>query len=82
LRIEEYLMLVVTVIFTADMWAINVVAVNGSNYMSDEDAAALTPDGVQRAIWGSKMTLALELFTLATEWGCKFCLVILYLRFV
>jgi hypothetical protein len=48
--------------------------------MSPEAAAALSPEGVQQAIWGSKMTLALEMFTLATEWIAKWCLVILYYR--
>jgi len=80
LHVEDYMMLFVLATYTADMWAINQVAVNGSNYMSPETAAALTPEGVQQAIWGSKMTLALEMFTLATEWIAKWCLVILYYR--
>jgi hypothetical protein len=80
LHIEDYMMLLVLATYTADMYAINQVAVNGSNYMSPETAAALTPEGVQQAIWGSKMTLALEMFTLATEWIAKWCLVILYYR--
>jgi hypothetical protein len=73
-------MLFVLGTYTADMWAINQVAVNGSNYMSPEAAAALSPEGIRQVIWGSKMTLALEMFTLATEWIAKLCLVVLYYR--
>ena len=74
------MMLFVAGNYTADMWAINEVAQNGSNYMSPEVAAALNPDGLRKAIWGSKMTLALEMFTLATEWIAKCCLVVTYSR--
>lgn len=73
-------MLLVAAVYTADIWAINQVAFNGSNYMSPEVAASLTPKEVRQAIWGSKMTLALEVFTLTTEWVAKLCLVILYYR--
>ena len=58
----------------------NEVAKNGSNYMSPEIAASLTPEEVDRAVYGSKMTLALEMFTLATVWLVKACLLILYHR--
>jgi len=80
LGVEDYMMLFVAGTYTADIWAINQVAYNGSNYMAPEVAAALSPEGVQQAIWGSKMTLALEMFTLTTEWVAKLCLVILYHR--
>lgn len=62
------------------MWSINEVATNGSNYMSAEAAAALDEEGVKRAIWGSKMTLATEVFTLTIIWGVKACLCMLYLQ--
>lgn len=60
--------------------SVNEVAKNGSNYMSPEEAAALTPDEVAKVIYGSKMTLALEMFTLATVWLVKACLLFLYYR--
>lgn len=66
--------------FTADIWSINETAKNGSNYMSDEVAASLTPDEVAKAVYGSKMTLALEIFTLTTVWTVKACLLLLYHR--
>ena len=48
--------------------------------MSPEYAATLTPDQLAMAVYGSKMTLVLELFTITTLWLVKFCLLILYHR--
>lgn len=48
--------------------------------MSDAAAASLTPEGVRRAIYGSKMTLVTEMFTLTTIWGLKGCLCMMYHR--
>jgi hypothetical protein len=66
--------------FTLDCWSINEVALNGSNYMSPETAASLSPQGVQQAIYGSKMTLATEVLTLTTQWGLKGVLCLMYHR--
>ena len=66
--------------FTGVVVSVNEVAKNGSNYMTPEVAAALTPEQVEMAIYGSKMTLALELFTLGCIWTIKACLLILYYR--
>jgi hypothetical protein len=66
--------------FTADFVCINQVAINGSNFMDPEVAAALTPQKKDNAIWSSKMTLAVEMFTLATTWFVKSCLLIMYHR--
>lgn len=54
------------------------VARNGSNYLSASAAANLTPDELASAIYGSKMTLALEQLTLFTTWQAKACLLLLY----
>jgi hypothetical protein len=48
--------------------------------MTPEDAAALTPEGVQRAVYGSIMTFVLEIFTITGTWTVKACLLILYAR--
>ncbi|KAG5992052.1 hypothetical protein E4U43_003862, partial [Claviceps pusilla] len=66
--------------FTGVVISINEVAKNGSNYMSPEEAAALTPEGVHDAIYGSIMTFVLELFTITGTWTIKACLTILYAR--
>ncbi|ORY60269.1 uncharacterized protein BCR38DRAFT_375428 [Pseudomassariella vexata] len=80
LQIEDYWMCFASVTFTAVIVAINEVARNGSNYMSPEAAAALTIEQVAQAIYGSKMTLVLEICTLTTLWSIKGCLLILYYR--
>lgn len=67
-------------LFTADMVCINSASKNGSNYMAAEDIAKLTPLEAERAIYGSKMVLAMELCSLGTIWLVKICLLILYHR--
>jgi len=56
------------------------VAVNGSNYMSPQEAASLSPAGVKQAVYGSKMTLVVEMLTLATLWLTKGCLCLMFYR--
>lgn len=56
------------------------MAKNGSNYMALEAAAALSPAGVQRAVYGSFMTFVLEILTLTATWTVKACLLMLYAR--
>lgn len=68
------------VCFTGVIFSVNETAKNGSNYMSPEEAASLTPKEVDMAIYGSKMTLVLELCQLTCLWSAKACLVILYYR--
>lgn len=67
-------------LFTADMVCINSASKNGSNYMAEEDVAKLTPLQAERAIYGSKIVLAMELCSLGTIWLVKICLLILYHR--
>jgi hypothetical protein len=66
--------------FTGVVVCINEVAKNGSNYMEPEAAAALDAKGVAQAVWGSKMTFVLEIFTLTATWTVKACLLMLYAR--
>ncbi|KAK0654977.1 hypothetical protein B0T16DRAFT_498311 [Cercophora newfieldiana] len=80
LQIEDWLMMVVAVTFTAVMVCLGEVAKNGSNFISDEVAASLTPEEKAMAIYGSKMALAMEMCALATIWLVKICLLILYHR--
>lgn len=58
----------------------NQVAINGSNYAPDEAVAQWNATQIKKAVWGSKMLLALEEFMLATLWLVKACLLILYAR--
>ncbi|KAF7561392.1 hypothetical protein G7046_g2756 [Stylonectria norvegica] len=80
LAVEDYLMCFALVNFTGVVVSINEVAKNGSNYMPAATAAALSPAGRAQAIFGSKMTFVLEIFTLTATWTIKACLLILYAR--
>ncbi|KAK7416696.1 hypothetical protein QQX98_005022 [Neonectria punicea] len=80
LAIEDYLICFALVNFTGVVVCINEVAKNGSNYMEPEVAAHLTAEGKSRAIFGSKMTFVLEIFTLTATWAVKACLLLLYGR--
>lgn len=66
--------------YTGVIVSVNKTAQNGSNYMSPEEAASLTPEEVSMAVYGSIMTLVLELFQLTAIWSVKGCLILLYYR--
>lgn len=48
--------------------------------MEPEVAASLSPSGVAQAVFGSKMTFVLEIFTMTATWTVKACLLLLYAR--
>jgi hypothetical protein len=64
--------------FTVLSAAVNIVALNGNNYLPTGEAELLTPDEVKTAIFGSKMTLLNEEMMLITTWLVKACLLIMY----
>ncbi|CAG9951492.1 unnamed protein product [Clonostachys rosea f. rosea IK726] len=80
LMIDDYLMLFALGNCTVVVVSINEVAKKGSNYLSPKDAVVLTPDGIQKAVYGSKMTFVLEICTITCIWTVKACLLILYSR--
>ncbi|KAB5515472.1 hypothetical protein GE09DRAFT_1159726 [Coniochaeta sp. 2T2.1] len=80
LQIEDYLMMFAGINFTGVIVSVIEVAKNGSNYMSLETALSLDEEGVKAAVYGSKMTMVLEIFTLTCLWTIKACLLFLYYR--
>ncbi|KAK3114642.1 hypothetical protein LTR53_006854 [Teratosphaeriaceae sp. CCFEE 6253] len=83
LWLEEYLMLGVLALFTADCWTILETAKNGSNYLylnTPEVAANLSPELRRQTVYGSKMTLILEYFTLTIIWSVKLILCLMFHR--
>lgn len=80
LQLDDCLMLFIIFTFTGDVISVNQVAINGSNYLPPGKAEKLSPDEIKAAVWGSKMTVALEEFQLTTTWLVKACLLILYSR--
>ena len=53
----------------------------GYNWMSDDEAASLTPQERQVRSDGGKWVVASEQLTVLTVWSCKFCMLLLYKRF-
>jgi hypothetical protein len=49
------------------MWAIIQVGINGSNFMSPGEADLLDQAEVESVIYGSKMTLVTEIFTIHSD---------------
>ncbi|OCK93152.1 uncharacterized protein K441DRAFT_661911 [Cenococcum geophilum 1.58] len=80
LQLDDYLMLFIIFTFTGDVVSVNQVAVNGSNYLPPGEAEKLSTEEVKAAVWGSKMTVALEEFQLTTTWLVKACLLLMYSR--
>ena len=52
----------------------------GSNYMTEEDIANLTPETRRARIAGSKWVLLDEESMLLTIWTCKLCMLFIYRR--
>ncbi|KAI5459713.1 hypothetical protein BGZ63DRAFT_415220 [Mariannaea sp. PMI_226] len=77
---EDYIVVFALINFTGVVVSINEVAKNGSNYMPEEVALHLTPAQRDQAIFGSKMTFVLEIFTLTATWSIKICLLLMYNR--
>ncbi|KAF2489806.1 UbiD family decarboxylase, partial [Lophium mytilinum] len=77
---DDWIMAFIVITYTGDVISVNQVMQNGSNYLPPGVAESLSPQGVKNAIWGSKMTLALEEFQLSTTWLVKACLLFMYNR--
>ncbi|KAH8593974.1 hypothetical protein B0O99DRAFT_688006 [Bisporella sp. PMI_857] len=81
LRIDDYLM-----IFAGGWYTLLCVALNkfvgggGSNFMSDADIAALTPETTKERIEGAKWVFVSEQALMATVWTMKGCMLIVYAR--
>ena len=56
----------------------NLVANLDTNLMQPGDIPQLTPASIQSRIHGSKLVLVVEQSMIATIWGCKICLLLLY----
>ncbi|KAK5674503.1 hypothetical protein LTR17_027802, partial [Elasticomyces elasticus] len=80
---EEYIMLFVMILLTANSWTIVEVAKNGSNYTylnTPEIAENLNPVERKQIIYGSKMTMVLEYITLTIIWTVKLSLCLMFHR--
>ncbi|KAH8815546.1 hypothetical protein F5884DRAFT_181938 [Xylogone sp. PMI_703] len=77
---DDWIMIFIIFTYTGVIVSTIQVANNGSNYLPPGVAETLTPPEIRSAIWGSKMTLVLEEFTLTTIWLLKGCVLLMYSR--
>ncbi|KAI9737644.1 MAG: hypothetical protein M1818_005648 [Claussenomyces sp. TS43310] len=77
---DDYIMMLVVVTFTGTIVSANECARNLSNWLPLDVAESLSPADARSAIYGSKMTMVLEEFTLTTSWLVKACFLIMYSR--
>ena len=73
-------------ITTIPWYTLLVISINkiifggGSNYMTPEDIAALTPQAKANRISGSKWVLVSEEVMVLCVWTCKVCMLLIYRR--
>lgn len=81
LRLDDYLMLFAACWYTLLCIALNrIVGGGGTNFMSEADIAALTPEITKRRIEGAKWVFVSEQSLMATVWTMKGCMLIVYGR--
>ncbi|KAB8212909.1 hypothetical protein BDV33DRAFT_231094 [Aspergillus novoparasiticus] len=80
LQVDDYLMLLVLCFYTGLVVTLTRIEYVQTNLMKPEDEAYLTPESIKSRVYGSKLVLATEQCMLATIWGCKGRLLLLYTR--
>ena len=78
--VEEIIMAISMVFFTADSLLGSVVLRNGTNQMPPEYRASLTPDMIRTHEEGAKALSAVWFCYVAFVWGAKTCLLVFYHR--
>jgi hypothetical protein len=81
LRTDDWVMVTVIPWYTLLVVSINkIIFGGGSNYMTPEDIAALTPQTKADRISGSKWVLVSEEAMVLCVWTCKICMLLIYRR--
>jgi hypothetical protein len=81
LRSDDYLMMFAGCWFVLLCVGLNqTVAGEGTNFMSDEEVAALTPETTKLRVIGAKWVFVTEQALMATTWSMKGCMLIVYAR--
>jgi hypothetical protein len=81
LRTDDWLIITVIPWYTLLVVSINRIIIGGgSNYMTPEDIAALTPQTKADRISGSKWVLVSEEVMVLCVWTCKICMLLIYRR--
>jgi hypothetical protein len=56
----------------------NIVVHENTNLMQPGEVPSLTPEDIKARTYGSKLVLVVEQCMIATIWGCKACLLLMY----
>ena len=81
LQVDDYLMVFAVIWYTILCVALNQVANGGgSNLMTDEDIANLTPSSYAERVRGSKWVFVSEHAFILCVWSCKACMLVIYAR--
>ncbi|OXV07687.1 hypothetical protein Egran_04547 [Elaphomyces granulatus] len=78
LKFEDGLMVLVLIFYTLLTVFLQEVAKYGTNEIPPSQFDSIDPATVPNLIYGSKLVIVVEQFWLATIWGCKACLLLLY----
>jgi hypothetical protein len=81
LRSDDWVILSVIPWYTLLVVSLNeIVFGGGSNFITPEELAKLTPESRQARIVGSKWVLVSEEMMVLTIWTCKVCMLLIYQR--
>ena len=81
LQVDDWLTFNTLVWYTLLIIALNQVFFSGgSNFMTPEEQAALTPETTAERVVGSKWVLVVEEAMVCTVWTCKLAMLFLYRR--
>lgn len=81
LQADDYIMVNATFWYTLLAVSINkMIAGGGSNFMTPEDEASLTPQTVKERMEGSKWVFVSEQGMIITIWSLKLCMLFIYRR--
>lgn len=81
LQADDYIMINAMSWYTLLAVSMNmIIAGGGSNFMTPEEEASLTPETVKQRIEGSRWVLVSEQGMIITIWSLKLCMLFIYRR--
>ncbi len=81
LQADDYIMINATFWYTLLVVSINMmIAGGGSNFMTPDEIASLTPQTVKERVEGSKWVFVSEQAMILTIWSLKLCMLFIYGR--